>query len=328
MRILFVFLFLFFHDVSFVFAQFHKDTLVLTPGGLQSIAELSIGDTVLCSDDDGNVVQRKILETKKSEIEIYYAVYLTNGTVIYAAVDQKIFDFLSGDWRCVQNLGMADPLITLDDFVTVDKVEQVQGKPELFYDVTIEEHHNFYVGREHVLVHNFLPFVLVFSFAFEGLAVEFLGASVAVGIGGLFWGLSASKKKKSDGSTTVGVQSFATNNVSSPSGPHLDPNNNDDEDVDDEFPHGKYEKVDYHGRMQQGNKSPEPKNGQATLNRSLEVTDTIRVAVEDGQIVVFRYTRPGIYHGYVEVNINRLPSDVARVLRKAGIISPKGGKML
>lgn len=63
---------------------------------------------------------------------------------------------------------------------------------------------------------------------------------------------------------------------------------------------GRYEKAPYHNK---GNsvKSAAPINGQAGINNSVSIGNntTRRVGVNNGQIIVFDETTPGVFHGHV-----------------------------
>jgi filamentous hemagglutinin len=85
-----------------------------------------------------------------------------------------------------------------------------------------------------------------------------------------------------------------------------------------------YEKAPYHNK---GNsvKSPAPKNGQAALDNSVEISPNSngRVGISEGEIVVLRPTSPGVYHGYV-VQLEQLTPHMRRALFQAHMINKRG----
>jgi filamentous hemagglutinin len=91
-----------------------------------------------------------------------------------------------------------------------------------------------------------------------------------------------------------------------------------------------YEKAPYHGTTGNSIKSKAPKNGQATLNTSVEIkaTTSRRVGVDPstGEYVVFDETQEGVFHGHVR-SWNELTSQMQNALRNAGFVN-KNGKIL
>jgi RHS repeat-associated protein len=89
-----------------------------------------------------------------------------------------------------------------------------------------------------------------------------------------------------------------------------------------------YEPNPKHGSTAQGNISAEPRNPKATLENSVPVknTSTARVGVDPstGEYVMFRETRPGVYHGYATSNFNDLPNEAKAALQDAGLVSQRG----
>ena len=82
-----------------------------------------------------------------------------------------------------------------------------------------------------------------------------------------------------------------------------------------------------HTSRNRGNISRGPTNGQASLNRSVQVkkTSTRRVGVDqiNDEIVVFDETTPGVFHGHVRT-WDQLRPEMQNALRKAGYVDRRG----
>ena len=89
----------------------------------------------------------------------------------------------------------------------------------------------------------------------------------------------------------------------------------------------RYEPNPKHGKTQRGNIAPEPTNGQAVLNTSVQVKPTSprRVGVDPktGEYVVFPRHREGAFHGYV-VPWSELTPQMQNALKRAGMVNGRG----
>ncbi|OGB86128.1 hypothetical protein A3J41_00470 [candidate division TM6 bacterium RIFCSPHIGHO2_12_FULL_38_8] len=95
---------------------------------------------------------------------------------------------------------------------------------------------------------------------------------------------------------------------------------------------GVHESNPKHHQNAQVGIAKEPARPIEALKDSLFVDENTRVAIQDGEIVIFRKhgtTADGfpIYHSYIEENIHRV-KDAKQVLSDAGLIHPKNGKVL
>ena len=88
--------------------------------------------------------------------------------------------------------------------------------------------------------------------------------------------------------------------------------------------YGTYEKAPYHNG---GNavKSAAPKNGQAALDNSIQVSQNSprRIGISENEFVVLDQTTPGTYHGHVRT-WEELTQTMKNVLIKAGKVTSKG----
>ena len=72
-------------------------------------------------------------------------------------------------------------------------------------------------------------------------------------------------------------------------------------------------------------KSAAPKNGQASLDKSvcIKSTTTRRVSVDGNKFVVFDETLPGVFHGHVR-EWNQLTQNMKNALIDAGLANRRG----
>jgi hypothetical protein len=97
---------------------------------------------------------------------------------------------------------------------------------------------------------------------------------------------------------------------------------------------GRYKGVNYHHENSSGNnkggKSPAPKDGQAALDKSIQIKDTSprRIGISEGEFVILDRTSEGIFHGHVrtweEIISDPDFDSIINKMQKAGIINKKG----
>jgi hypothetical protein len=91
----------------------------------------------------------------------------------------------------------------------------------------------------------------------------------------------------------------------------------------------RYEPSPKHGQTQRGDVAASPRDGQAALDRSVQVkpTSTRRVGVDaaNQEIVVFDETYPGqqVFHGHVR-SWGELRPEMQAALRRAGLVDARG----
>ncbi|MBI2352974.1 hypothetical protein HYV11_01875 [Candidatus Dependentiae bacterium] len=101
-----------------------------------------------------------------------------------------------------------------------------------------------------------------------------------------------------------------------------DPDDDDPDDDDDEneefkkkHPNGRYQESPKHHPNSSENVGKPPRNGQAALDSSVQIADSVhRVAIQDGKFVILRRTAQGIYHGYIVKKFKDLPDDIKNTL--------------
>jgi hypothetical protein len=148
-----------------------------------------------------------------------------------------------------------------------------------------------------------------------------------------FWCFNVKKKLKDQKKQAKRQQNnFNQINYPSPGQDPKDPKNDKDKNDQKKCTNGIHESNPKHHQNAQKGIGREPARPVEALQNSLYVDETTRVAIQDGEIVIFRKhgeTVDGIskYHSYIENDIHRV-REVKKVLEKLGLIHPKSGKVL
>lgn len=293
-----------------LFCGFAANTLVKTPHGYIAIENLRISDLVTSFDFTNRcIVTCPITDIQQilynpvdyNGIELETSIEKTNNTDtdtitrIITSNNHKFYTFES----CWQQASFLTKNSYLNNTINLIKIENINIAPPdlIYYDITIDRTHNFFITHQDILVHNEI-------IAFFGIALaseKIIEAAVATGTM-IYAGISLAKEfisLKRDKKSSNKKRS----NSADPAG-DTPPKNNNDHDPDKfkrEHPHGKYEDAPYHRTKQSGRKSPAPKNGQKALDNSVKFSQASRnrVGISNGQFVKLHFTSTGLYHGYV-----------------------------
>lgn len=187
------------YTISIVHAGFVAGTLVKMPDHFATIENLSVGDHV----ESFNVREyvSHVITYKKSSVEKAFCIVLADETII-TSQDQKFYLAPARDWEKAKNLKPGDLLFcSKENSVKVIDIYELEQEVVLF-DITVEQTHTFFVSKHSILVHNFVPIAIGFTWAFGGGAIEFVGTSIACGILGLL-GLKFYKNKNESARTEI-----------------------------------------------------------------------------------------------------------------------------
>lgn len=161
-------------------------TLVKTPDGHTRIDKIKKGDTVICYDFKGErCVEKKVMQTHTSEAKPVYLIYI-DGQEIGVSGAHKFYEADSGQWIPFNNL-------SFEHFVSKNcnkEKAKLNRRIELnaeatFYDICVEEHHNFFVTESDFLVHNVIPLFIWGSGTIAFVGWEAVGAGLASTIAGI-----------------------------------------------------------------------------------------------------------------------------------------------
>ncbi len=145
---------------------FVAGTVVMTAVGLVAIEDLQPGDVVYSMVAAGEEQQvdlsqeldrKVILETYAHEVDETYVVTI-DGESIEATPEHPFYN-AEGEEVQAKDLKEGDELATANgDTATVDSVECIHyDEPVMVYNFAVCDSHTYFVGENHVLVHNMCP---------------------------------------------------------------------------------------------------------------------------------------------------------------------------
>lgn len=167
-----------------ILGGFAPDTLVKKLQGYEQINNLESGDLVECYDGASAAlkpVQSKFYVQQQGAIKI-----LLSEDEIVASKDQQFYLPLYKEWCEADRLRPGDKLLDVSgNLVLILDVETLKATNKLC-DISVAKHHNYFVSKSSVLVHNAIPFVVGATWVIGEKFIEFAGASLV--LGGLgFW---------------------------------------------------------------------------------------------------------------------------------------------
>ncbi len=171
-------MFVFFFNALFP-EGFSFDTEILTKEGYKKIGEIKAGSYVLSFDENGSIVETKIVGIWRHRVSSYIRITVGDA-FIETSSDQLFRDSNTKQW------------IEALHFVSNACIEFI-NEPKDFISIALKKNNNFFVSKKHINVHNWnLGLILAFSFdglfkniAFETLTVAFGGATTVFAASGL-----------------------------------------------------------------------------------------------------------------------------------------------
>jgi hypothetical protein len=138
---------------------FAAGTIVATPDGDMKIEDIEVGDTVWAYDfATGKSVERKVTELKRNFTHYWVDVQVdgetiqaTRGHPFWVESEKKWVE--AADLKPGMSVRLLDGTTRVVSGVNVREVEA----PETTYNFEVEVDHNYFVGQNHVLVHNPYP---------------------------------------------------------------------------------------------------------------------------------------------------------------------------
>ena len=165
-------------NFSFISAGFTGSTLVNTPKGLMPLQSLKVGDAVICY--NGNGLSKNLIESvQHRNVDEFFKVTTHGGDVIYSAKDARFFMPKSGQWHYASDVKPGNWLLCQNmEGIKVKHVERQTSSTNIF-DIGVQEHHNFGISENSIIVHNMTVAV---PGIWGGLlqALEYFGLAVAV----------------------------------------------------------------------------------------------------------------------------------------------------
>ncbi|MFW7382196.1 MAG: Hint domain-containing protein [Oligoflexus sp.] len=162
---------------------FIEGTLVWTPWGPTEIQRLKKGDVVISYDlESGQIVETKVTdnhifqESKVVELKAGGEVFLVNP-------DHRFYNPESANWIDAQDLIPGQDILLSKEHTHI-KVESVREiwRNRWLYELTVEKNHNFFIGQEGLLAHNFAFVIPIGAWVIGQGWVWTSGALLAAGV--------------------------------------------------------------------------------------------------------------------------------------------------
>jgi len=135
--------------------SFTADTLVHTENGLKPISEIKVGDKVLSYDERTETTSyQPVMDIIQGEKQ-YQIINLTldSGDSI-ETISEHPFYIKGKGWNPASSLKVGQALQLHDGTTVVVKEIDTSVQLGKVYNITVANTHNYYVGRDGVLVHN------------------------------------------------------------------------------------------------------------------------------------------------------------------------------
>ena len=134
-------------------ACFAAGTLVQTVAGPRKIETITMGDRVLSQHtSSGNLSFEPVLATHVNGPADTARITMVDGEPIVATGIHRFWKVASG-WTMARDLKAGDRLRKVGGAVQIEKVESAERQK--VYNLTVAKNHNFMVGKEGLLVHDF-----------------------------------------------------------------------------------------------------------------------------------------------------------------------------
>ena|SRR3990167_7604788 len=128
------------------------DTIVETPEGSKEIGILRVGDQIICLDKNLTPHTKIIEAIEEVEAESFIEIITEDDHVIHVSHDQQLF--VPFKWIQTNQLSLGDLLLKRDrNFIKIKGICWKQESTKLRF-ITVEEHRNFLVSKNGILIHN------------------------------------------------------------------------------------------------------------------------------------------------------------------------------
>lgn len=178
---------------SFIFGGFAAGTLVKSGNEYIPIEQLNVGDIITCYDFDSGYTERPITHVASS-LSSACIFIVANKKEIITSQDQRFYSANKHIWKKASDLEVGDTFETFDNTTVIEEIFALD-QVTLLFDITVQDCHNFLITDDGILVHNFLPLVIGFSWVFGSSVVEFTGVSLGIAALGKLLSFKLNKNK-------------------------------------------------------------------------------------------------------------------------------------
>lgn len=152
-------------------------TAIKTEDGYRAIKDLKVGDRVACYDKiNKKDVTSTITNVEQSQVSKYIQITLDNGT-LEVAPEHKFYIERYDTWVTASELCYSP---NLKDFFgsNIKEIKEID-QPLDIVNITVDSHHNFYITKNNILVHNMIPIAIEFGITWGPAGIEASWAFIA-----------------------------------------------------------------------------------------------------------------------------------------------------
>ncbi len=133
--------------------SFAEDTLISTNDGLVEIQNVQIGDLVLTYNEKTGEEEYKpvIHMITTDQVKETLSIELSDGNIIKVTLEHLIY--VDGHWIAAEKIQVGQTLYSLGKNSKVVNVSVSKTKVKV-YNLTVQDNHNYFVGKDRVLAHN------------------------------------------------------------------------------------------------------------------------------------------------------------------------------
>ena len=134
---------------------FAEETQIATEHGHKNIEDIKVGDLVWATDEEtGETALKEVVQLFRNETMEWVHVTV-DGEKITCTPEHPFYSPVKG-WTSAIDLRAGDILVMLNgEYVVVEQVQhELLESPETTYNFEVEDYHTYYVGEDHILVHN------------------------------------------------------------------------------------------------------------------------------------------------------------------------------
>ncbi len=183
--------------INFIHTGFSADTLIKTDKSYVPIQFISNRNNIVSFDIETNLIDtNELIHTFTVCSSIYYHIHLGDNSII-CSKNQTFYDPQLKKWIKAKDVSQESYFLDYyGNSIPCIRIDHIQStQPRIFYEITLNKPHTYFVSKAQILTHNVVPIVIGLSWVLgEGVALT--GAGVGLGALGLGVWQKFGKNKK------------------------------------------------------------------------------------------------------------------------------------
>jgi len=189
---------------------FVEGTLVHTSTGPDTIQNIRVNDRLFSfSTETGKIVESRVTKVHRFPVDQIVKLVIS-GEKLYLNPDHKFYLPDSGEWIAAKDLDIDTVLLNKKgENLLVEDIEFIQGR-EWLYDISVEDTENYFVGKNEILVHNFVFVIPVVTWVIGQGLVWITAATIIATVVTVVVATEISKRSSNKQGGTVEVRGSET----------------------------------------------------------------------------------------------------------------------